>query len=250
MVFHTANPTSPGHWLAEAVERAEGRPHGFTLHFHIDDNPHLPAWYKSDLYDQYGHVPHLRSRYIDGLFCAAEGLLYPYYETREDYDPEAPLIIAIDPGPGSITAALYAKRTPDKKGYVVFDEYYHDAAKSGPVGEREHVSLILARHGMPMLAIYDHASASLRYELQRQGATPVRAQKDLVPGIVLTDKRLRNEQIYIAPECYNLRKELAVLEWDAEAAVKGEDKPARVPDHAADALRYLANCSLIWGGRV
>ena len=60
----------------------------------------------------------------------------------------------------------------------------------------------------------------------------------MLEGIRFVSKELSNENLLIDKYCKNLIKELGTYSWDEKAQKRGEDKPLKQNDHAADALRY------------
>ena len=82
--FFSSNPTAPGSSIADSCLNPDED--AFSLKFTLDDNPFLPESYKAQLRREYANIPHLYSRYIDGEFAAAEGLIWPVWETTDEWD--------------------------------------------------------------------------------------------------------------------------------------------------------------------
>ena len=239
------NPESPAHWTTEYIKDAESRG-GKAQHFVLDDNETLDSGYKDYIKKRYHAVPHLYSRYIDGAFAAAEGLVYPRVVYDEGPLDDSVTLLVIDPGPGSVYCGLYARRTVSGDAWVVFDMYYWDAAKRGPLGEREHVEQMVRRNGPPWVAVYDSASASLQTELRRAGVYGIPARKDVWDGILVTNQRLVEGVLRLRPGLVALETERAGYEWDKRGQDQGVDRPVKRRDHAMDCLRYLAQTPGIW----
>ena len=85
--------------------------------------------------------------------------------------------------------------------------------------------------------IIDPSAASFITLLsRRKGYLVSHADNDVRDGIRETATCLRNGRIKISSKCRNLLNEMQGYVWDDSS---GEDKPIKVNDHAADALRYF-----------
>ncbi|MFA6691639.1 MAG: hypothetical protein WCR98_06635, partial [Saccharofermentanales bacterium] len=64
------------------------------------------------------------------------------------------------------------------------------------------------------------------------------ADNDVLDGIRDISNYLSKDQLKVAAGCLNLRKEFSSYMWDANAQLRGEDRPIPKHDHSLDALRY------------
>lgn len=71
----TCNPDQPNHWFKKFLDSGADI---FQQHYTIDDNPFLPKEFVENLkYEYRGTVYY--DRYIKGVWCNAEGLLFPQF---------------------------------------------------------------------------------------------------------------------------------------------------------------------------
>ena len=65
-----------------------------------------------------------------------------------------------------------------------------------------------------------------------------KADNAVLPGVQLVASALDSGVLKIHPRCANLIEEMENYAWDARSQERGEDRPLKKDDHAADALRY------------
>jgi hypothetical protein len=172
-VIATTNPGSPSHWLledyltrAEVTVTADGRverdptaPDGMRVHryrFVIDDNVTLPAEYVAAVKASLQGL--FYKRFIDGLWVAAEGAVYPMLDVTPGGPHVAALadvpvlhrrIIGIDHGTTNPTHAVALG--VDAAGVVwVTGEYRLTDPMLTPSQQAERVSAWVAGHVAPL----------------------------------------------------------------------------------------------------
>ena len=174
-------------------------------------------------------------RMVQNVWAANGGVIYPIDLTHVVDEPfELTGRVFSDAGTAGITAALlYVPRGPD--GWLVADEYYHDASKEGQLTDDQHVDRILARGWIPISWDGDPAGASFLAVLRRRGIPTRRALNDVLEGIQCGLNALFGGLLKINRwRCPELLRELAGLIWNPMT-----DKPQEgLPDHAADTFKY------------
>jgi Terminase RNaseH-like domain len=104
----------------------------------------------------------------------------------------------------------------------------------------------------PERAVVDPSGLSFIRQLHNDrehfgGMAVTGADNAVLDGIRLVASLLGTGRLLIHSSCKNLISQLQSYSWDEKAADKGEDKPAKVDDHATDALRYaLCTTRSIW----
>ena len=130
----THNADKPAHWLkTDWVDNAG--PETLLLWTDYEENKYLDDSVRA--YFRSGN-PNIASyqRAIGNLWAAAEGLVFDIPDRAlVNYMAGRTGEVFIDPGVGSICAALLAVRQPDSS-VVIAAEYYHDAEKEGRVDRR------------------------------------------------------------------------------------------------------------------
>jgi PBSX family phage terminase large subunit len=253
-LYATTNPDGPNHWLKrDWLDRPD--PDIRSWHFTLDDNPFLDPSYVAYLRRQYTGL--WRKRFVDGLWVLAEGAIYDMFDldvhTLEPQDLpfiERWLCVGVDYGTSNPCHAVLLGVGVDKRLYVLA-EYRHDSRTAHRQMTDAEYSAAL-RAWLPTIPIpgteytgpeveyivVDPSAASFRAQLQRDGMASWAALNDVLDGIRTVATLLSNDQLRISRACPHLIGELAGYSWDAAAQKLGEDKPLKVNDHGADALRY------------
>lgn len=186
-------------------------------------------------------------RYIEGLWVAADGLVYPMFSKETCVVPtiKRPYIqyyVSIDYGTlNPFSAGLWGQ-----SGGVWYriGEYYYDGREHGRqktdeeyyteleklVGDRNIRSIII-----------DPSAASFITLIRRKGKYAVLpADNAVLDGIRETATCLQAGKIKFNDCCENTFKEFSSYVWDTKhAEATGEDKPMKVHDHAMDDIRYF-----------
>jgi len=220
------NPSHPRHWL---IERARaGKMTRFPSRH--ADNPAVTDEYLAGLAKLSGHR---RARLFNGEWAAAEGLVYPSWETAFVDHFEAPagkLIGGIDFGWTNPFAALGATRYTDKQGrsciYVWYERYRTKTLL------REHARALPQGH----LWEADPSAPQQIAELRRAGHRVRRAANDIVTGINAVNTRIEDGTLKVSGRCRALAAEMGAYRYGEGA---GTERPVDEFNHACDALRYL-----------
>ena len=240
-LWFSCNPGSPAHWFYREWIRMAEQKHALYLHFTMSDNAALtPAiraryerLYQGAFYD----------RYVKGIWCAAEGLIYPMFSPETDTadppaDPEC-YVISCDYGTLNPTSAgLWGKC--GKVWYRIAETYYDARREGRPRTDEEHYEALRALAGNREIGavILDPSAASLAACIRRHGEFPViPAENAVLPGIQRTADALQRHEIVISPCCKDAIREFALYRWDEKA---GRDQPVKENDHAMDDIRYFA----------
>lgn len=240
----TCNPEGPAHWLKkEFIDRADELDL-VSWQFTLDDNPSLDSKYKESLKKEYTGMWY--KRYILGEWAVAQGLIYDAFDNDNLYTlpGETPnyYIVGIDYGTSNATAAVLCAVSPRRWPQIrVEAEYYYDSVKKG----RQKTDAELAQDIFDFVAyksvsaIYvDPSAASLKIELRRRDLPVIDANNDVIEGIKVTSKFISGKNLVVHKSCTVLHEVLQTYAWDPKAADRGEDKPLKVREHIADALRY------------
>ena len=249
-IWFSCNPGNPNHWFKrEWIDKRKER-NALYLHFKMTDNPSLSdetlaryqAMYSGVFYD----------RYIRGLWVAAEGLVYDFFDDSMIVD-EIPWqvlqrgkwFLSVDYGTVNPTAAgLWClwKGTAYMAG-----EYYYDTRAEDENGhgknprrtDEEHYAELekLAGDRRIERVIVDPSAASFKETVRRHGRFPVwDADNRVLDGIRLTAALLKSGRILIHRSCKGLISEMGQYVWDTEAK---EDAVIKEFDHSEDQLRYF-----------
>lgn len=246
-VLMTMNKTSPFHWIKK--EFVDEDNNMYVIESDLKEahwlTPVTKQMYKSLLTGHYG------KRMLNNEWAAADGLCYANYtkaicpnEFPDNLDPK---YLSIDWGMSGVTAALAFTPLPYKKNssntlvnrvrYACVSEYY----VKGEYPVEKHAYSLRMKYPNVSIVYVDPSAVPLRTALRHVGFNVVPARNDIIIGIAVTDAALARQLIILDPsKTPNLCLELENLVWDTNAQLKGEDKPVKGNDHAADCLRYFA----------
>lgn len=246
--WFNCNPDGPYHWfkLNWIDKRKEKRL--LYLHFTMDDNLSLSEAIKNRYRGMYTGV--FYKRYILGLWCMAEGVIYDMFDPDRHVKPvltffqkliDGNRYVSIDYGTQNATAMLLWNKGIDGIWYCIREYYYSGRDEEKQKTDAEFADdLKTWLEGTEIKAIIvDPSAASFIVELRKCGYKVLKANNDVLDGIRLVGTKLNQGKIIFSDSCVNLQKEFASYTWDAKAAERGEDKPVKSHDHAVDACRYF-----------
>lgn len=250
-LFLTTNPGNPGHYLKKKWIDREDELDLKTWHFELTDNPWLDPVYVSELKRQFGPASSLfYQRYIDGLWVAAEGAVFPHFNRDLHVVPRPPegpmqaLVIGIDYGQTHPTAFLKLGKWGDT--WYVYGEY----RESDRTNARLSSDLQGFMEGkFPSAILCDPSAKGFINQLRADGVQRVRgADNAVLDSIGRISSALAVGNLKITASCPRLIEEMEGYRWDPKATARGEDKPMKEADDLIDALRYAANLIFKRGG--
>ena len=243
-LFTSMNADSPYHWMkVKYIDRARelGYKH-FT--WGIEENTFLDPEYITALKREFTGLWY--DRFILGLWKLAEGAVYDFFDEALHTTSELPVFddvyVSCDYGTQNATVFLLIGITKGAKtSATVAREYVHSGRDTGvSKTDAEYVTALLEWLGSQQVkaVIVDPSAASFKAELRKRGFRVRDADNDVLNGIRLTSKLLKDGSLKIHSSCKNLIKGFSAYLWDTRAQTRGEDKPLKQNDHELDALRY------------
>lgn len=254
--WFNCNPDGPYHWFkVNWIDRRKEK-RLLYLHFTMDDNLSLSEKVKERYRNMYTGV--FFKRYILGLWCMAEGIIYDMFDPDRHVNPikaffrklvDGNRYVSIDYGTQNATAMLLWNKGIDGIWYCIREYYYSGRDKGKQKTDSEYADdLGKWLEGTEIRAlIVDPSAASFIAELRKRGYKVLPARNDVLDGIRLVGTKLNRDCIIFAESCVNTIKEFGSYVWDQKAAERGEDKPVKEHDHGVDAVRYFV--STILGNR-
>jgi len=265
----TTNPDGPFHWLRKDFI-LKGADVGLTnWHFTLDDNPSLAPEYVARLKKQY--VGLWYRRFIRGEWCLAQGAVYDMFDEARNVVDLLPYMkrwtaVGIDYGTVNPFSAVLIGHGEDDHLYAVSEYRYDsvrsfrqqtDAQYSADVRQwlanvRRPGEIGAARGVQPAWIFVDPSAASFMNQLWTERVPNIApAVNDVLDGIRSVGVALGSGLLRIHRSCEGLLGELPGYAWDEKAAERGEDKPLKIDDHSADALRYaLHSTAHEWRGLI
>lgn len=250
--WFNCNPDGPYHWFKQNWIDRQNEKHLLYLHFTMDDNLSLSDSIKQRYRAMYSGV--FYNRYIRGLWCMAEGIVYDMFSEDRHVLPLEQFrsqltkrrYVSCDYGTQNATVFLLWEKGLDGIWYCSREYYYsgRDAGKQKTDAEYADDFENWLGNTKIRAVIVDPAAASFIAELRKHGFSVLKARNDVIDGIRLVGTALNTDKIRFAEECVNTRKEFASYVWDEKSVRAGDEKPVKQNDHAMDAVRYFVNTVL------
>lgn len=250
-VWFTSNPLNPGHWFKkDFIDRAQEK--GLLyLHLTMDDNLSLSEKVKARYRSLFTGV--FYRRYILGEWCAAEGLIYPEFASRDDlvfdfngdWSQYGEMFVACDYGiQNAQVYLLFAWHTKRLRWEIVKEWYHFGRESEAQMTDAEYYQHLVEFIGkLPVRDIIIDPSAASFIAVIRKSKRyrAILASNEVVAGIGYTASLFHIGKLAIARSCEHLIEELGGYVWDEKKAQRtGEEAPVKVGDHGPDALRYGA----------
>jgi len=236
----TCNPDNPGHWFKEFLDSDADI---YQQSYVIEDGV-LPVRVVEELKKEYTGTIYY-DRYINGLWVAATGIIYPMYSTAIEAPPDgkpSKYVLSMDYGTqNAFSAGLWGLFG---EVWYRIREYYYSGRDTGVQKTDEEYAKDIDRftEGIgndenKLRVIIDPSAASFITLLRKRGKYRViPADNAVADGIRETATCLQIGRIKISPDCKNWLKEVQGYTWDDGAS---DDRPIKVNDHAMDDMRYF-----------
>lgn len=256
--FWTLNPDNPHHWIYtdyldryDAMNADERRKLGGYRwwHFTPQDNPAMTPTMLDSLEMQYPKGSYLYDRYILGLRCVAEGLVYPKVTESyfRDFDIKQVDVryCAIDFGADHPTVMLFGGIFGGNRyDWRIVAEYFDEKSDKTTYDHYCGYLDVCRRLGVDPAKVriaIDPAAKALRLEFLKHSLQVVKAKNDVLPGIEFTRSLIYDGRLSFHSDVkkHGLA-EFGSYAWDPKASERGEDKPIKIHDDWLDTLRYFA----------
>lgn len=244
--WFNCNPSGPLHWFKVNWIDKKDEKGLLYLHFTMADNLSLAEDIKQRYRAMYTGI--FYSRYILGLWCMAEGMIYDLFDRTKHvkaFPAGATALqsyVSCDYGTQNATCfLLWQQASTDRKWYAVREYYYSGRDSKKQKTDRQYADDYIRwiQADRPKAFILDPAAASYAAELRERGVPVLKAQNDVQDGIRVTAAAMDAGSFFISPDCRNLISEIQQYAWDPKAAARGQDQPIKIRDHACDAMRYF-----------
>lgn len=242
------NPEGPYHWFKTNWIDKAAEKNLLYLHFTMKDNLSLSERIRKRYESMYQGV--FYDRYIRGLWCIAEGLIYSMFDPKvhvvdaSEIDRRDIVSYNVSVDYGTFNPTVFLMWAKLKNGnHVILKEYFHCGREEGQKTDSQYADdMMKFIAGYPVREIIiDPSAASFITELRRRlgsKASIRKARNDVLDGIRLVSSLLSQYVIFVDKGCKNVSKEFGSYRWDEEASKHGDDKPLKEEDHTMDAIRY------------
>lgn len=242
-LWFNCNPEHPQHWFyREWILKAEARG-ALYLHFTMEDNPSLSEAVRARYRAMFTGA--FYSRFIEGKWTAASGLVYPFMENMLcDVPPGAPERWMVSADYGTVNPTSMGLWGCFGGAWYRVEEYYYDARLSGQRRtDEEHLRGLqeLLQERRAERVIVDPSAASFIALLTERGYAVQPARNDVLNGIRRTATALKTGQVRICRCCTDAAREFSLYRWADDAA---RDAVVKENDHAMDDIRYFVSTVL------
>ncbi len=238
--FFNCNPDNPRHWFkVNWIDKAEEKKMLY-LHFTMEDNLSLSERIKARYRSMYVGV--FFKRYIEGLWCVAEGLVYSMFDEDKHVSDKhmtgaKEWVVSVDYGTvNPFAAGLWAF---DGRHAQMEYEYYYDSRETGIRRDDEaHYQELCKLIGDRKVSfiIVDPSAASFIETIKKHGKYIAKgAENDVLDGIRVVTTMLNKGIISFYKDCDSVMQEMGLYSWDMESV---EDAVIKENDHMLDACRY------------
>lgn len=247
--WFNCNPESSEHWFYKEWICNTRQKKAIHLHFTMHDNPTLSREQIADAEVLYKGV--FYDRYIRGLWCVAEGLIYPQFDKAKHVrwldHPQGEWYISVDYGTlNAFSAGLWCY--DGHTAYRAAEWYYSGRETKQQLTNTQYAAAIkkLAGNRKIEAVIVDPSAASFITELVQNGFHVRKGNNDVVEGIRRVSTDLQNGRLLFSPSCKDCIREFFLYRWDEK---QQKDTPLKTNDHAMDDVRYFVN-TILHGGAI
>jgi hypothetical protein len=267
-----ANPTTPTHWL---YRRQAG---GDKLRMYTSRHRDNPRWFDRATQqwtpDGERYLARLgamtgarRKRFLEGVWAAAEGLVYDGYDPAVHLKPRGwkppadwPRVWSIDWGFTNPLVLQFWAIDPDGR-MVLYREFYRTRTRVETLAKWVRAEVESGREPVPIAAVCDHDPEN-RASFEAHGPAGLHLtmadKKDKGEGIEAVQARFDDAgdgkpRVYFVdaavdggpdPTLHDAGKPTSTLEelagyiWNTANPDRPKDEPVKVNDHGCDAIRY------------
>lgn len=243
--WFNCNPESAEHWFYKEWICNTRQKKALHLHFTMQDNPILSPEQIADAERLYTGV--FYNRYIKGLWCVAEGLIYPQFDREKHIEqrdnPQGEWYISVDYGTlNAFSAGLWCY--DGTTAYRAAEYYYSGRETRKQLTNAQYLQRIQQLAGGHKIecVIVDPSAASFIAELRNADFTVRKGKNAVVDGIRRVSSALQAEKLRFSPDCKNCIREFGLYRWDESCS---EDRPIKENDHAMDDVRYFVNTIMV-----
>lgn len=237
--FFNCNPEHPYHWFyIEWIKKCKEK-NILYLHFTMEDNPSLSKAMIKRYRSLYSGA--FYERFVEGKWATAQGLVYPMFSSRSIKKCDGQIseyYLSCDYGTvNPFSLGLWGRCG---ESWYRIDEYYHSSRDEGvQLTDEEYYTSLKSLAGdrkIQALIIDPSAASFIQTVIRHNEYRVIKADNDVLSGINRVCEALKNDEIFISPNCKDAIREFSIYQWDNSIrrdAVKKEN------DHAMDDIRYF-----------
>ncbi|MCC8073252.1 MAG: PBSX family phage terminase large subunit [Clostridiales bacterium] len=243
--FFNCNPEHPYHWFYNEWIKKCREKNMLYIHFKMEDNPSLSKQVIERYKNLYSGA--FYRRFVEGKWVSADGIVYPMFDSSRHVKEYSGNIkkFYLSCDYGTVNPFSLGLWGEGEDGWYRIDEYYHSSRETGvQLTDEEYYRELekLVQNRKIEALIIDPSAASFIQTVKRHGKYRViKANNDVLFGISRVCQALKNNEIYISPNCRDCIREFSVYRWDN--GIK-KDAPVKENDHAMDDLRYFVSTAL------
>lgn len=241
--WFNCNPQHPNHWFYKNWICKIKEKDALYLHFKMKDNPAL----SDKIINRYKKIysESFYKRFIEGLWCAPDGLVYPMFDKNKHVVNKMPesfdkYYISCDYGTINPTSmGLWGLNKG--KWYRIREYYYSSREKKQIKTDEEYYQDLINLIGeikIEAVIIDPSASSFSQCIISHNKLKVITANNEVLTGISKVSQALNKELIYFDKSCVNSFSEFSLYQWEQNSI---RDYPRKEFDHAMDDIRYFVN---------
>lgn len=244
--WFNCNPQHPNHWFYQNWILKSEEKNALYLSFKMSDNLSLNekiiARYKKLYSDSF------YKRFVEGIWCAPDGLVYPSFDEKKHVVSELPssfekFYISCDYGTvNPFSLGLWG--LSNKQWFRIKEYYYSSRASLKLKTDEEYYQDLLRLAGERKIeaVIIDPSAASFSQTIiSHQKFKVIAAKNDIIDGISKVSQALSTGAIRFGESCVDSFREFSLYCWN-----NNFDLPKKENDHAMDEIRYFVN-TVVYG---
>ena len=246
-LWFNCNPGHPQHWFHREWIQKAGEKNALYLRFTMEDNPALNEAVRARYRSLYTGA--FYRRYIEGEWCAAEGLVYPMFSPEKHVVSELPRAFeryAVSCDYGTVNPSAFGLWGQTGGTWTRLREYYWDSRQQGQqrTDEEHYRALEKLAGGLPLAFVAcDPSAASFMECIRRHGRyIVISARNDVLAGIRQVADALLAGRLKFHERCGDCIREFGLYCWEEGA---GRDIPRKENDHAMDDVRYFTVTAMV-----
>jgi len=252
-LWFNCNPANPMHWFYQEWILKLQEHNAKHLHFLMSDNPGLSPEAIDKAKADFRGV--FYSRYVLGEWVAAEGIIYPAFDSLNTYSDEtrkfeleALAIRYCSVDYGSENPCVFLDIYDDGDTVWIDREYFWDGRKESRVKTNDEYASDMCEffsERPPLTSvIVDPSAAAFKEQLRRNGFLVRDGKNDVIDGIMRVSSLVYRKKLKVHERCINTIREFKSYVWDEKARQRGEEQPLKQTDHTMDALRYFVSTAV------
>ncbi|GHU84722.1 phage terminase large subunit [Clostridia bacterium] len=244
--WFNCNPQGPRHWFFTEWIQKKDHKNALYLKFSMQDNPTLSKEIQQRYHSLYSGV--FYKRYIQGLWIASDGLVYPCFDPTIHVVSSLPQVFEkfyISCDYGIINPSSFGLWGKCEDKWYRIKEYYYDSKIEGisrtDLEHYEALERLAGEKNIKAIIVDPSASSFIECIKRINRFKVIKAKNEVLLGINHVSNALRSGKLLFSDKCQDSIREFSLYEWSKS---EKNDEPKKQNDHAMDEIRYFVETIL------